>query len=173
MNQNPKVPLFSTEIGVMVGLAFGMSGQIPTAILAVIAWFILRSIRPATSKEVLFVTAVIVAETPFAIVAIFASYALPVASVEFLGVLAIALLLFFTRAHVWAYVLLAHIGYIVLMRSLDLYHGAFEQRFQRIVIGAVALRLILAWLLISYLRRPASIPIPETPQPPSSEPGNA
>ena len=86
--------------------------------------------------------------------------------------LAISLLLFFTRARHWAYVLLIHAGYIAVVRSLDLYHGAFEQRFQRVAIGAIALRLIIAWLLISYIRRPLATPI-ELSNTPSNEPGNA
>ena len=172
VNQNQQAPAFPAEFGIMAGLALGWSGQFPTAILALIAWFILRRVRPATPSEILLVTAVIIVETPVALVAIFAGYALPIAAVEILVVFAISLLLFFTRARLWAVVLLTHAGYVAVMRSLDLYHGAFEQRYQRIALGAIALRLIIAWLLISYIRRPAPM-IVEASNASSNETGNA
>jgi hypothetical protein len=171
VNQNQPAPVFQTELAIMSGIALAWSGQFPIAILALAAWFILRRVRRTTPSEIMFVTAIIIAQTPLSLVAIFAGYAQPIAAVEILVVLAAGLLLFFTHARIWAYALLTHAGYIIVMRSLELSHGVFEQSIQRFALGAIILRVVIAWLLITYLRRPATSTA-EPPSPSSNEPTN-
>ena len=142
MSQNSNTAHFPAEFGIIAGLVIGWSGQFPNAILALIAWFILRRMRPATPSEVLFVSAIIFGGVPLPLIATFAGYALPSVAIELLAVLAIAVLLYITHARVWACVLLIHTCYVAFMRSFDFYRGASDQK---VVIGAIVVKLIIAW----------------------------
>ncbi len=152
MNQDQQTASFPIESGIMLGIALGVSGQFPAAVLALIAWCVLRRIRPITPSTILLVTAILVAETLLAVFAMFNGYASFTFAVEIILVLAIGLLLFFTQSRHWAYILLVHAGYVIVMRSLDLSHGGIEQRFHRLAIGAIAVRVIISWLLILFIR---------------------
>jgi hypothetical protein len=155
MNQNQQTAPFPIEFGIMMGLVLGLSGQFPAAVVALISWFVLRRVRPATPGTILLVTAITVAKTLLAGFAMFIGFVSFTLAAEVIVVLAINLLLFFTHARHWAYILLIHAGYVVVMRSLELYHGSVEQQFQRLFIGEIAVRILISWLLILFIRRPS------------------
>jgi hypothetical protein len=147
---------FPTEFGAMAGISLALSGQLPTAILAAVLWFILRRIREGTSAQVLLVTSILIATFILGLIAIAAGMAVPLAALEMFAVTILALLLFFTGASVWAYILIAHSAYIVLVRIFSFQNASFTASEQRMVIGAIALTLLVIWMLISHLRRDIS-----------------
>jgi hypothetical protein len=143
---------FPTEFGAMAGISLALSGQLPTAILAGVLWFVLHRIRAGTSAQVLLVTSILIATFLLGLIAIAAGMAVPLAAVEMIAVTTIALLLFFTGASVWAYILIAHSAYIVLLRILSFQNASFTANEQGMVVGAIALKLLIIWMLISHLR---------------------
>ena len=132
----------------MAGISLALSGQLPTAILAGVLWFVLRRIRKHTTAQVLLVTSILIATFILGLIAIAAGMAVPLAAVEMIAVTTIALLLFFTGASVWAYILIAHSTYIVLVRILSFHDASFTASEQRMMIGAIALKLLVIWMLI-------------------------
>ena len=145
----------------MAGISLALSGQLPTAILAGVLWFVLRRIRKSTSTQVLLVTSILIATFILGLIAIAAGMAVPLTAVEMISVTTVALLLFFTGASVWAYILIAHSTYIVLVRILSFDNAFFTASEQRMMIGAIALKLLIIWMLISHLRGGIS-PTPST-----------
>jgi Mn2+/Fe2+ NRAMP family transporter len=105
------------------------------------------------------------------LLAVFSGYAPPYTLVETFMVVAVGLLLFFTCSKTWALVLMAHSLFIIYLRVNDLFQGAYEERFQKIYLGGIALRAILLWELIDYIR----CPVAETKSPAADldETGNA
>jgi hypothetical protein len=154
MSQKQQVAVFPIEWGVMSGCVLAWSGALPAAILAIIAWFVLRHFRPATPSTILLVTAIITAESLLGVVATFFGYGSVGFVVEVVAVLAVSLLLFLTHAKQWAYVLVIHSGYVIVMRSIAIHQGRLEIEpgFERIEIGAIAVRVLIAWLLVSFIR---------------------
>jgi hypothetical protein len=155
---------FPAEFGTMAGISLALSGQLPTAILAGVLWFVLRRIRESTSARVLLVTSTLIATFILGLIAIAAGMGVPLAAVEMIAVTTIALLLFFTGASVWAYILIAHSAYIVLVRILSFHDAFFAASEQRMVIGAIALKLLVIWMLISHLRRGVLAAPPASPK---------
>ena len=143
---------FPAEFGAMAGISLALSGQLPTAILAGVLWFVLRRIRESTSAQVLLVTSILIATFILGLIAIAAGMVVPLAAVEMIAVTTITLLLFFTGASGWAYILIAHSAYVILIRILSLHDAFFTTSEQRMVIGAIALKLLVIWMLISHLR---------------------
>lgn len=130
------------------------SGQWLTAILGMLAWHVLRRHQPSTHPNILFVSAIILGETPSVLAGIFTGYAHPLIALEVLAVLVLGLLLFYKASKTWASALLAHSLFIIFLRASELYQGTYDERFQRIYFGAIALRAIVAWELFDYIRRP-------------------
>ena len=62
--------VFPAEFGAMAGISLALSGQLPTAILAGVLWFVLRRIRKHTTAQVLLVTSILIATFILGLIAI-------------------------------------------------------------------------------------------------------
>jgi hypothetical protein len=167
MDQSKNTEPYPVEWGVIVGIALGLSGKFPEAVLAAVAWFALRRIRPAAPSATTFVTSIVLAETFLIVLAILFSGLSSLFLVEAVVVLVVSLLLFFSEAQRWAYILLIYCVYVIGLRIFDLWRGVEPQLYNAIY-GGIVVRIIMGWSLISFIRRPAHPPL--TQQPPVAPP---
>lgn len=137
----------------MAGVAAAVSGQLFPLFLAGVFWLILRHFRSDTPSEILFVVAYILGAIPFILIGLFSGYVSPFAIIEPLVVAGFALLLYLTRSSLWACGIIAHSSYIILTRAYNLYAGTYDSQFQRFMLGAIALQVIVVWMMVAYLRR--------------------
>jgi hypothetical protein len=162
MDQKNETSPAPVEATAAIGFALVLGGRLPELILGIIVWFAIRRVRPATPSPILFVTAMVVAETLLVLFALLFIGQAPSAQfmLEVIAILVVGLLLFFTQARRWAYILLAYCGYSVAARSFELFHGV-EHQAQNFYFGAIAARVIMGWMLISFIRPPALPPVTE------------
>jgi hypothetical protein len=100
--QNQSTEAIPFELAAAAGVALGLSGQFPVVIIALVAWFILRRIKPNVPSSVMLVTSLHIGTALLACLGVAMGLApLPVV-VEVTAVSIIVLLLFFTGKPTWA-----------------------------------------------------------------------
>jgi hypothetical protein len=158
MKSDASTSTFPIEFGLAAGLALGISGQFPTAVLAAIAWFFLRKIRPQLASSLVLVASLYLAPLIISPVAIAMGLMVPSAIVEMIAVTLVALLLFLTAAPVWSYLLIAHSLGTILIRLLNFQGASLNDSQRRLLLGVIVLKAVIIWILIMNLRRQKSPP---------------
>ena len=163
MKSNQSTLGFPVEYGLLLGVALGLSGQFPTAVLACIAWFGLRRVRPNLGPLLLLVTSIYAASFVLSLLALASGLMVPFGVAEMVAVTVVALMLFLTAAPRWAYFLIAHSIFTIILRSINLHGGMFSDAQHRLVLGVIVLKVLIVWMLVLHLRR--AQPPPSQPEP--------
>jgi hypothetical protein len=147
---------FPTDLTVAAGIALALSNQWLVAIVACILWPILRRIKAGTPYTILLVTSLLLASAILGLINVATGMLSPLALIEMAAVSAAALLLFFTGAATWAYLLILHAGYIMVQNCISLRSPYLTPVLQRTLLGWIAQKALITWMLASYLRRGAT-----------------
>lgn len=155
-NENANFPV---EIGIMGGFVLVWTGQFFTALLAGALWLILHRIRKNASSDVLLVASVLISGflmvTIFVVLGYVGARAAMNDEVQGAVVTMVALVLFFKESPATAYFLIAYSTYIIVVRIMDLHNFAYTEAQQHGVWGAIALKILIIWTLVSFLRKRA------------------
>ncbi|MGE5194021.1 MAG: hypothetical protein ACM3U2_16115 [Deltaproteobacteria bacterium] len=166
-------PRFPLEFGALAGIALAVSNQYLIAIGALVAWFVLRNLRPQAAATVVLVGSIQVGTSIVGLIGIIAGVAHPYAAVEMFVVAIVGLLLVLKERPVWAYLMIVHSTVTIIMLGNRLLDPALSAADQRMLGGAIFLRGLVAWLLVAHLRSRAGSPVPaENPGEPGGTDGN-
>ena len=159
VQKNNTAGAFPIELGMASGIALFLSGMFVVAIPAGIIWFILRRVKSTGSSELLLATSILVASPIVVAVAVAIGMFPSIQIIEFTVVGCVALLLFFSDAYWLAYVLIAHSGWVAANLLLRLHEVELSAEAQRGTVGAFLIRVLIIWMLASYLRSRSKKPV--------------
>ena len=140
------------ELAIASGLALGWSGQFGIFVLGAICWFILKKLKPTASSYLLLVASINLGTAIITCIAAATGMYSPSYLVEPMIVSILTIALLFSGWWAWAVVLVFHDGYVVIQRALDLHAPDLTAQTQRMLLGGLALRVFVIWMLICFLR---------------------
>jgi hypothetical protein len=141
------------EIGALSLILLFFTGQFAAALAVCIAWIVLNRLWSNASPKVLLVAGIQLGLTTGALLATAKAPVEFVALVEVLGLAVVSLLMVVTGKPIWAYIFLIHSFGFFIFQSGKLFDTSLNMVDQQAVTCVLALRAILAWQLVSYIRQ--------------------
>jgi hypothetical protein len=164
MKPNHQSLWFRAEYGIAAAILLSACGQFLIVGASGLAWCVVRAVRPGAPALLAVAASIFAASMVLAVVDLVAGHGSVAGSIEIFLAGTVALVLLFRRANLWAYLLIAHSLFVIIMGVFSLRQSDWAAVPARMAFGAVVLNVFLILLLVEHLRtvRPAVSPAAPT-----------
>ena len=142
---------FPVGWGTLIGLCLGLSGQLPTAILAFFLWLGLRAMRDGASSNILLATSILISGSTLGLIWHMSHASSATAIVEVFLMLVFAVILFFTDSRILAAILLLHSAWNIYVQVTMLFTMESNPVLQRLVLGNIIVNALIVYFLFMFI----------------------